>query len=356
MENRKSLLAMSMLATGLALTSCAGTENQEANDGEETYEETTLTLAGVYPEPHYLAENGPQFFKDYVESESEGQITIEYYPANQLGDPDQTLNLLSSGAADIAMTGPGYMPSQMPLSESISLPQQFETGAQATEVYDQLAKDSDSAIHKSDFEGNGLTPLFLAVTANYEVMTASSEITSPEDLEGLNIRSAGGLLDVIVEELGSTPVPISSGEIFQAMERGTVDANLQGMAGAVGNSVQEVSSHVTTNASLTTFPSAWTIEAETLEALPEATQELLLEAGDATSANLADSDQEAFENAVNAFEEEGAELVEFSEEELQSIEDKLSSVEDRWTQLVDDPEAAEEAIEQVSEILQGSSE
>lgn len=51
----------------------------------------------------------------------------------------------------------------------------------------------------------------------------SSEINSLEDLEGLKMRIAG-LAGRIVERLGVVPQQIAGGDIYSALERGTIDA------------------------------------------------------------------------------------------------------------------------------------
>jgi TRAP-type mannitol/chloroaromatic compound transport system substrate-binding protein len=49
------------------------------------------------------------------------------------------------------------------------------------------------------------------------------EIRTPADLQGLKIR-IGGLAGQVLAKLGAVPQQIAGGEIYQALERGTIDA------------------------------------------------------------------------------------------------------------------------------------
>src|SRR5699024_6402295 len=107
-------------------------------------------------------------------------------------------------------------------------------------------------------------------------------VSSVDDIKGMTIRSAGGTIDMIVEALGAIPTPITSGDIFQALERGTVDGNIQGLAGAVGNSVHEVVDSVTINGNFAAFLSTWSMNEDRFADMPSEVQELLIVAGQKT--------------------------------------------------------------------------
>src|SRR5690606_10424893 len=58
-----------------------------------------------------------------IESESQGQLKCQIYPAMQLGgNPSQLFGQARDGIADIVWTLPGYTPGRFPVSEVFELP------------------------------------------------------------------------------------------------------------------------------------------------------------------------------------------------------------------------------------------
>ena len=50
------------------------------------------------------------------------------------------------------------------------------------------------------------------------------EIKSVADFKGLKMRLGGGLVGEVMSKLGAVPQSIPGGEIYQALEKGTIDA------------------------------------------------------------------------------------------------------------------------------------
>jgi TRAP-type mannitol/chloroaromatic compound transport system substrate-binding protein len=50
------------------------------------------------------------------------------------------------------------------------------------------------------------------------------EIKSPADFKGLKMRLGGGLVGEVMQGLGAVPQSIPGGEIYQSLEKGTIDA------------------------------------------------------------------------------------------------------------------------------------
>lgn len=343
----RRLVVIGSVSVALALSGCAATP---ADPGGADV--ITLRLADGYAANHYYSIAGAQFFIDKVAELTEGQIEIEYYPGGQLGKSTDMIDVLTQGVADIAFTAPGYLPSQMPLSGAFSLPRELPDGDIGTRAYADVLSDADSAVYQTDYAANGLVPLFAGVAADYQAMSATNDLGSPDAFAGLTARSAGGTIDLIVEALGAQPVPISTGDIYSAIENGTVDANFQGPPGAVGNSLQEVVTAITTNGNFTAFVSAWTMTQEKLDSLPADLQKALLEAGEATSDNLAAVANEQTTNAMKEFEDAGATLVTYSAEDLEVLDKKLTVVAEEWTQMLGSSLPTSDAIDEMRDAVQ----
>jgi TRAP-type C4-dicarboxylate transport system substrate-binding protein len=322
----KAALTICLVTGLLTVAACGGGSSSGSSDTKQL----DLKLSGVYPEKHYLAENGPQYFAKQIKKRSHGHIKISYYAAKQLGDVDEQTDILKQGAADIAATIPGYLTSQMPLSEAFAMPRAFKKEKLGGLAYQRVATDKHSAVYKTDFARHHLVPLFTAVTGHYEMMTTKKPIHSIDDFKGLKVRSSGGLSDKIIKALGGSPTPVTSGDIHSALERGTVDANLQGISGAVGNSLQEVIKHVTTNASLTSFMSAWTMSKSKFDSLSHKDQKLLLQVGQQTAEHLAAEGPEASKQAFQKMKKAGVQEVTLNKADLKRLNADLRPVQTDW--------------------------
>ncbi|GAA5147497.1 TRAP transporter substrate-binding protein [Microbacterium pseudoresistens] len=350
---RRIAVVTGLVTAMFGLSACADSAGGDA-DGEIT--SITLRLADGYAASHYYSVAGAQFFIDKVAELTDGAVTIEYYPGGQLGKPTDMIDVLDEGVADIAFTAPGYLPSQMPLSGAFSLPRVLPDGDVGTLAYAEVIGDSGSVVYQRDYADNGLVPLFAGIAADYQVMSATSGLETPEALHGLSARSAGGTIDLIVKALGAEPVPITTGDIYGALEGGMVDANFQGPPGAVGGSLHEVVKAITTNGNFTAFVSAWTMKQDAFDALPVDVQSALREAGAATSQNLAAVANGETAKAMAAFEEAGVTLVTYSDAQLEELDSELSVVTEQWLAGLDAGLAGEDAVAEMKDAVAAAAE
>lgn len=339
-----ALVAISALTGTIAGCTSDGSASSAAAEGESL----TLRLADGYPPTHYYSVNGPTYFADKVAELTDGRVSIEVYPGGQLGETTDMIDVLNQGVADIAFTAPGYLPAQMPMSGAFSLPRVLPSSEVGTRAYAEAIASEDSVIRQVDYAANGLVPLFVGIAADYQLMSSSRSIETVDDVEGQTIRSAGGTVDLITKALGASPITIATGDIYNALENGTVDANLQGPPGAIGNSLHEVVQSITTNGNFTAFVSAWTITEEKFDSLPEDVRDALVEAGAATSERLAEIGTESTEEAMAEFEAAGATLVEYGPDELAELDAKLAAIPDEWRDSLSSASDGAEAITEMT--------
>ncbi len=152
---------------------------------------------------------------------------------------------LSGGRFEVSVHAPGEL---MPAFGVVDGVQQGTVEAAHTAPYYFFGKDETFAIGGAipfglnsrqmsawTFEGNGLR-LMRASYAGYGIVNfpcgntgaqmggwMRREIRSAEDLRGLKFR-IGGFAGKVLERMGGVPQNIPGGEIYQALEKGTIDA------------------------------------------------------------------------------------------------------------------------------------
>jgi len=202
-------------ALGLAATAAAVLAISPAPAAEMNFKMTTSWAGGP------LMEIGAQAFADRVRQMSGGRIEIEVFPAGTLGEALKVTETVSNGVADMGHTWMGY-----------------DWGADPTVVlFGGYAGsfDTERMLHWM-YRGGGIElqreyrmekfnvvsmPLFIRTAEVF--LHSIKPVRTLADLQGLKIRTAGAWLEM-TKTLGAAPVTTPGGEIYTALERGTIDA------------------------------------------------------------------------------------------------------------------------------------
>lgn len=106
---------------------------------------------------------------------------------------------------------------------------------------------------------------------------ANRPIRLPEDVKSLRIRSFGLDSTEYLNDIGASPLTMSSQEIYQAMQRGTIDSFSSGPSSVLTRSLFEVSPHGT-NLGLSRLSFAVTASSMWWDTLPQDVQTAVREA------------------------------------------------------------------------------
>src|ERR671933_81229 len=136
------------------------------------------------------------------------------------------LALEQTGVADMALTVPSYISDKMPLTAAAELPGAFQTVCEAAKAYARLTREGQ-ILFTQEYGANRVRPLMsFPIAASALVVSSSRQISGLRDLEGLKVRTSGGAHDLTVRSIGAVPVRMSPPEVYESMQRGTVDGAL----------------------------------------------------------------------------------------------------------------------------------
>jgi tripartite ATP-independent transporter DctP family solute receptor len=155
-----------------------------------------------------------------VAEKSDGKMRIDIYPSQQLGTERQLLELLQLGSLGMTKVAAAVLEQFAPSYQVLSLPYIFRDDEHRFRVLEgpigrQLLADGER--------------FWLRGVAFYDAgsrsfYTKEAPVESPEDLEGLKIRTLESASQVaIVNQLGGSATPISWGELYTALQQGIVD-------------------------------------------------------------------------------------------------------------------------------------
>ncbi|MFC2084736.1 TRAP transporter substrate-binding protein [Bacteroidota bacterium] len=161
-----------------------------------------------------------EFMAEKLKEKSNGKILIDIYPSQQLGTERECVELLQIGSLGMTKISTSVMESFSPLFTIFSLPYIFRD---ENHYYSVLDGEIGNKILLSS-EKYLLRGLCYYDAGSRSFYTISAPINSPDDLNGLKIRTQESQTSVkLVNTLGGSATPIAWGELYTALQQGVVD-------------------------------------------------------------------------------------------------------------------------------------
>ncbi|MBV6657307.1 MAG: TRAP transporter substrate-binding protein [Devosiaceae bacterium] len=209
MFNRRALLAAAAAVAVVAPTLPA------------VADEVTLRFAHVVREgdPAFIA---AEAFVERVTELSGGEISVQVFPAGQLGNNRRLFAQIQSGAVDMTYTPFNMLSDIVPEFATITGGYMFESPEHQRLVLD--SPDFGGAWAEQLLDRGGLRILSSFHYGTRNVTTAETPVRSPDDLAGLKLRAVPNAMSLAtVTGLGAAPTPVAWPETFQALRQGIVD-------------------------------------------------------------------------------------------------------------------------------------
>ncbi|WP_407495869.1 TRAP transporter substrate-binding protein [Pseudooceanicola sp. MF1-13] len=156
-----------------------------------------------------------------ISEKSGGELTVEVFPAAQLGPPPRQFDLVRSGGADIGIFLHGLTPGRFPMTELAGLPLTHPSAGDDSSTMSRRLTELAPEYLASEHDGTRI--LWLAVTPPLKVHFADTDPSDLSNLEGKRLRYAGSTWQAIFEALGASPVPVPPAESADAMGKGVID-------------------------------------------------------------------------------------------------------------------------------------
>jgi len=178
-------------------------------------------------------------FADLVKEYSKGDITIQIFPAAQLGQEREAVDLVNQGAIDISITSTPILEKFFPPMAATSTPLIFKGWDHARKVYkgefgQKLIEGvrDNSEIEVLTFVHLGFRDLMFKGDAPLKLADASGKrMRTPENYVWIRM----------FELLGTRPTPVTWGEVYTAMQTGVAEGFDTSAAAAIDMKFNEVS-------------------------------------------------------------------------------------------------------------------
>lgn len=202
-------------------------------------QESTLRIAHNLPKTQATG----QFFEILAQEIERNTATtslrlkVRMFPNGQLFNDAQLPDAISTGSVEIGQINIGFINAPATaVGQVVNLPALW--GSWEALWY---AEDHDAyrSVFQALFNKLGMQMLGFAGYGTGEFY-ANKPVKLPSDFKGLRLRGFGADISHLIRELGASPVTLSSQEIYQATQRGTIDGFVTGPASVYARKFYEV--------------------------------------------------------------------------------------------------------------------
>ena len=266
----RTQIAVAALAAALALPGMA-----------QELKPQTLKMANVVPEGSWFGRQHKWWVSE-VEKRTGDKLKVQIFWLESLVKWKDALPGIQSGVADLAWVSSTYFPSEFP--GYLMLDNLFNFGDDYVASILGLIDTVDNEPNlKAELAKADIILLMPHISGHAPIGT-KTQLKSIKELKGKSLRTYGGVRTIFYTNLGANPIFMSFSDMYEAMNRGTVDA-LGDMAIVLSNAfkLHEVAKAVYSNAppgvhgNGGALASGFYMSQKKFNALPKDTQKMLLD-------------------------------------------------------------------------------
>lgn len=330
-------LLMVTMVTGCGSKDTSGDDKSAGDTNEKA--SVTITFANVTSDS---AKDAGVKFKEVVEAESNGSISVNVFPDNQLGDDRAAIEATQSGDIDIGVSSTSPLASMYADFYIFDAPYLF---LNTDEVYAALDGEVGQKI-LDGMEGIGLKGLAFWENGFRNLSNNDEPVTKPEDLKGLKIRTMENQIHLEAwKALGANPTPMAFQELFTALQQGTVDGQENPLGIIDANKFEEVQKNVTLTQHVYT-PYIVTMNLEKYNSLTDDQKAIIEKAIEESIKVQREASQNYEKQILEGFESKDVNVIELTDDEKAAFQKVISDAKifDLVRKQMDNPEYLDEVL------------
>ena len=178
-------------------------------------------LASSFPKSLDTIYGGADVFSKAVKAMSGGKFEISVHAGGELMPPFGVVDGVQQGTVEMCHTVPYYFYGKNP---AFALGSAVPFGFNARQMNAWMLHGNGRKLMNEFYGGFNMISFAGGNTGTQMGGWFRKEIKSPADFKGMKMRLGGGLIGEVMQKLGAVPQSIPGGEIYQALEKGTLDA------------------------------------------------------------------------------------------------------------------------------------
>lgn len=181
--------------------------------------------------------------KEVAEELSGGRITINLFHNSSLYPQDAEMDAIISGELEMCTIEPARFVDYVPDLGLLVAPYTFVSYNHMRKV---MGGEIGEEIYQRVSASNNYVMLSTWYFGSRQINTRSDKpVITPADLKGVLLRMPGtAAFQTMGESLGATVTPLAIGEVYTALQTGTIDAQDNPLSGTYTNKFYEVTKHI----------------------------------------------------------------------------------------------------------------
>lgn len=219
MDRRKILKALMAGGAGATLAAC-GNKDEAASQTKGPSKTFNWKMVTTWPPNFPVFQVGVEKFAKDINVMSGGRLNIKVYAGGELVPPLQTFDAVSQGTVEMGHGAAYYWSGKVPAAQFFTAVP-FGMNAQGMNAW--FYGGGGIELWQEIYEPYGILPLPMGNTGVQMGGWFRKKINTVADLKGLKMRIPG-LGGKVMAKAGVNTVLMAGGEIYTALERGTIDA------------------------------------------------------------------------------------------------------------------------------------
>lgn len=177
---------------------------------------------------------------EMVEERSGGSLRINVFPNSTLGNERDLIEGMQLGLVEMAVVSTGPLSGFSSAFLVLDLPFMFEDNESAHSVVDgPIGQGMLESLLANQLVG-------IAFWENgFRNVTATHPVRTPEDVRGMRIRTMEAAVHMATfNAMGAIATPMAWGEVYTALQQGTIDAQENPLANIYLGNIHEVNSYI----------------------------------------------------------------------------------------------------------------
>lgn len=343
---RFSVMVFLIVSAFVLITGCAAVEEvveeeideiteeeitEEVEEADETVgEEMTLTYASALPQGHIM-NKAADYFMEEIEERTGGRIQFERFYGGTIMGPEENLDVVSDGVADLATSAWVWSPGRTPLG---NFDFQLWFNDPSVETQAKIKREmfeTIPALSEELAQFNVAPPLLFHTLPDY-VFISKTPIYRLEDFAGLRLGATAVEYGPIAEAAGMSLINRPGPEFYEILDRGVVDVINTSILLHHANMLHEIASYlIDVNVATTASLSLW-MNMGTWDSLSAEDQNLFKEVGINAEQKYHVFLADHLERVNNDFEEAGLEVISLPQEDVEEWANRMPDIGAIWAE------------------------
>ncbi|MDD2980126.1 MAG: TRAP transporter substrate-binding protein DctP [Hespellia sp.] len=279
MKKRVISILLAMTMTMGLLVGCGSNKSSgstQSTTGTTKDGAVIAKFSAVFPATGTQAD-GANKLGEFIKEESTDGIEMEFYPSSQLGDKTAAMEGMISGTIEMSEFSATDFSNYDDMWSVFSLPYLWDSGLQAVNT---LSDPEIMKILEANAEQYGMMIIAWQNLGSRSIMNSKHTVKTPADLKGLTVRCMQDpVLTGTIDAMGASATPLAWGEVYTAIQQGTIDGCENSTPVLLANGLQETAKYLSLTEQFI-IPDPVVISKKWYDSLSEENQKAIISAGE----------------------------------------------------------------------------